>query len=114
MFVRAGVHGERELSAHGEVGGWVHESGGGLGRLESLDELREDALGAALGEQRDVIEEVIEPYLMQQGLLQRTPRGRVLSTSAYRYLGLTPPRGAGQLDLMIEDDDDDAPEAGHA
>ena len=34
---------------HGKVGGWVHESGGGLGRLESLDELREDALGAALG-----------------------------------------------------------------
>ena len=48
MFVRAGVHGERELSTHGEVGGWVHEAGGGLGRLESLDELREDALGAAL------------------------------------------------------------------
>ena len=49
VFVRAGVHGECELSAHGKVGGWVHESGGGLGRLEFLDELREDALGAALG-----------------------------------------------------------------
>ena len=84
----------------------AHDYGGGPVGAETL--------AAALSEQRDVIEEVIEPYLMQQGLLQRTPRGRVLSTSAYRYLGLTPPRGAGQLDLMIEDDDDDAPEAGHA
>jgi Holliday junction DNA helicase RuvB len=50
-----------------------------------------ETLAAALAEQRDVIEEVIEPYLLQQGLLQRTPRGRLLSESGYRYLGLAMP-----------------------
>ena len=45
-----------------------------------------DTLAAALAEQRDVLEEVIEPYLIQQGLLQRTPRGRVLSEGGWRYL----------------------------
>lgn len=60
-----------------------------------------ETLAAALGEQRDVIEEVIEPYLMQQGLLQRTPRGRMLSASGWRYIGLTPPATvAAQLDLL--------------
>ena len=67
-----------------------------------------ETLGAALGEQRDVIEEVIEPYLMQQGLLQRTPRGRVLSASGWRYLGLTPTVvAAAQLDLLPADPLDD-------
>lgn len=51
-----------------------------------------DTLAAALFEQRDTIEEVIEPYLIQQGLVQRTPRGRVLSTSAYTHLGLDAPQ----------------------
>lgn len=50
-----------------------------------------ETLGAALSEQRDVLEEVIEPYLIQQGLLQRTPRGRMLTDSGFRYLGLTVP-----------------------
>ena len=63
-----------------------------------------ETLGAALGEQRDVIEEVIEPYLMQQGLIQRTPRGRILSASGWRYLGLTPTAvAAAQLELLPED-----------
>lgn len=52
-----------------------------------------ETLAAVLAEQRDVIEEVIEPYLMQQGLVQRTPRGRCLSDAGYRYLGLEPPAG---------------------
>ena len=47
-----------------------------------------ETLAAALSEQRDAIEEVIEPYLIQQGLLQRTPRGRMLTASGFRYLGL--------------------------
>lgn len=47
-----------------------------------------DTIAAALSEQRDVIEDVIEPYLLQQGLLQRTPRGRVISDYGYKYLGL--------------------------
>ena len=50
-----------------------------------------ETLAAALGEQRDVLEEVIEPYLIQQGLVQRTLRGRMLGDKAYRYLGSTPP-----------------------
>ncbi len=45
-----------------------------------------ETLAAALSEQRDVLEEVIEPYLIQQGLLQRTPRGRLLTETAWRYL----------------------------
>ncbi|MEQ8585364.1 MAG: Holliday junction branch migration DNA helicase RuvB [Thalassobaculaceae bacterium] len=66
-----------------------------------------ETLGAALGEQRDVIEEVIEPYLMQQGLIQRTPRGRILSAAGWRYLGLTPPKTAdSQLDLLGRGEDD--------
>lgn len=52
-----------------------------------------ETLGAALSEQRDVLEEVIEPYLIQQGLLQRTPRGRMLTDSGFRYLGLSVPAG---------------------
>jgi Holliday junction DNA helicase RuvB len=60
-----------------------------------------ETLAAALSEQRDVIEEVIEPYLIQQGLLQRTPRGRMLTGQGFRYLGLAmPKRAAEQLDLL--------------
>jgi len=60
-----------------------------------------DTLGAALGEQRDVLEETIEPYLIQQGLLQRTPRGRMLTDTGYRYLGLpAPAQAVRQLDLL--------------
>lgn len=68
-----------------------------------------ETLGAALGEQRDVIEEVIEPYLMQQGLIQRTPRGRVLSHGGWRYLGLNPPKDfREQFDLLANGESDDA------
>jgi Holliday junction DNA helicase RuvB len=68
-----------------------------------------ETLSAALGEQRDVIEEVIEPFLVQQGLVQRTPRGRILAAGAYRVLGLPePPAGsAPQLALPLGADDDD-------
>ena len=65
-----------------------------------------ETLAAAISEQRDTIEEVIEPYLLQQGLLMRTPRGRVLSETAYRHLGLPAVRRPGQLDLLGEDGDD--------
>lgn len=61
-----------------------------------------ETLGAALSEQRDVLEEVIEPYLIQQGLLQRTPRGRVLTDIGYRHLGLKAPSGR-QIELIIAD-----------
>jgi holliday junction DNA helicase RuvB len=49
-----------------------------------------DNIAASIGEERDTIEDVIEPYLIQQGFLQRTPRGRVATLSAYRHLGLQP------------------------
>ncbi len=63
-----------------------------------------ETLAAALAEQRDVLEEVIEPYLLQQGFLQRTPRGRMLADRGYRHLGLPPPvREPGQLDLLGDD-----------
>jgi Holliday junction DNA helicase RuvB len=59
-----------------------------------------ETLAAALSEQRDAIEEVIEPYLIQQGLLQRTPRGRALTVAGYGYLGREAPRGLAQFDLL--------------
>ncbi len=64
-----------------------------------------ETLAAALSEQKDVIEEVIEPYLIQQGLLQRTPRGRMLALAGYGYLGLEAPREASQLPLLESDRD---------
>jgi len=48
-------------------------------------------LAAAIGESRDTIEDVLEPYLIQQGYLQRTPRGRVATASIYRHFGLPTP-----------------------
>ncbi|MDX1484062.1 MAG: Holliday junction branch migration DNA helicase RuvB [Alphaproteobacteria bacterium] len=59
-----------------------------------------ETLAAALSEQRDALEEVIEPYLLQQGLIQRTPRGRILTEGGWRHLGLAPPAGARQLRLL--------------
>jgi Holliday junction DNA helicase RuvB len=60
-----------------------------------------ETMAAVLGEQRDVIEEVVEPYLMQQGFMQRTPRGRMLTEIAYRHLDLpAPPSLPAQLDLL--------------
>ena len=50
-----------------------------------------DNIAASIGEERDTIEDVIEPYLIQQGFLQRTPRGRVATAAAFRHLGLQAP-----------------------
>jgi len=58
-----------------------------------------DNLAAAIGEERDTIEDVLEPYLIQQGYLQRTPRGRIATPSAYRHFGLTAPRNGATPDL---------------
>ena len=64
-----------------------------------------ETLAAALSEQRDVIEDVIEPYLMQLGLLMRTPRGRLLSEGGYRHLGVAMPKDQKrQLDLLATGD----------
>jgi Holliday junction DNA helicase RuvB len=54
-------------------------------------------LAVAIGEEADTIEDVLEPYLLQQGLLKRTPRGRVITPRAYEHLGLPAPEGANSL-----------------
>ncbi|AJE45902.1 Holliday junction branch migration DNA helicase RuvB [Celeribacter indicus] len=59
-----------------------------------------ETLAAALSESRDAIEDVIEPYLLQQGLIQRTPRGRMLTQKSWRHLGLEAPKGPDQTDLF--------------
>ncbi len=63
-----------------------------------------ETIAAVLSEGRDMIEDVIEPYLMQKGLIQRTPRGRMVSLKGFEYLGITPPnkRAIEQLDLLEE------------
>jgi Holliday junction DNA helicase RuvB len=58
-----------------------------------------DNLAAAIGEERDTIEDVLEPYLIQQGFLQRTSRGRVATALSFRHFGLTPPT-AGVADMF--------------
>ena len=55
------------------------------------------ALAASLGEDRGTLEDINEPYLLQIGMLQRTPRGRAVTAAAYRHLGLTPPGSASPL-----------------
>ncbi|MBS9715874.1 Holliday junction branch migration DNA helicase RuvB [Pseudohalocynthiibacter aestuariivivens] len=59
-----------------------------------------ETLSAALSESRDALEEVIEPFLLQQGLIQRTPRGRMLAQKAWSHLGMSAPKPAGQVDLF--------------
>jgi len=66
-----------------------------------------ETLAVALAEQRDVLEEVIEPYLIQQGLLQRTPRGRMLAEAGYRHLGIEAPPGR-QMDMLAAEATDDS------
>lgn len=66
-----------------------------------------DTLAAALSEQRDMLEDVIEPFLLQQGFLLRTPRGRMLADRGYRHLGLgVPSRRPDQMDLLSLADTD--------
>jgi Holliday junction DNA helicase RuvB len=65
-----------------------------------------ETIAAALSEPRDAIEEIIEPFLIQKGFVQRTPRGRVLTPHAFRHLGLPEPsREVAQFGLFAEDDD---------
>lgn len=59
-----------------------------------------ETMAAALSESRDALEEVIEPYLLQQGLVQRTPRGRMLAHKGWHHLGLDTPKPPGQSDLF--------------
>jgi len=76
----------------------AHNFGGGPVGIETI--------AAGLSEPRDAIEDIIEPYMIQQGFIQRTPRGRVLTANAWKHLGLTPPKDieASQFRLFSEDD----------
>jgi Holliday junction DNA helicase RuvB len=69
----------------------IEKFGGGPVGVENL--------AAAIGEERDTIEDVLEPFLIQQGYLQRTPRGRIATVLAYRHFGLAQPPGSGTPDL---------------
>jgi Holliday junction DNA helicase RuvB len=67
----------------------IEKFGGGPVGLENL--------AHAIGEDAETIEDVLEPYLIQQGYLQRTPRGRIATLAAYRHFGIAPPKSAGDL-----------------
>ncbi|MEH6401777.1 MAG: Holliday junction branch migration DNA helicase RuvB [Sneathiella sp.] len=77
------------------LGRIAHDFGGGPVGVETLS--------AALSEPRDAIEDIIEPYLIQQGFLQRTPRGRMLTKAAFDHLGLKFPKGIASQYNFIED-----------
>ena len=68
-----------------------------------------ETMAAALSEPRDALEEIVEPYLLQQGFIGRTPRGRVLTLKAFRHIGLTGPARGGvpELPLLDPDTEDD-------
>jgi Holliday junction DNA helicase RuvB len=63
-----------------------------------------ESLAAAIGEERGTIEDVVEPYLIQQGFMMRTSRGRVATKNAYLHFGLTPPQPVGTGELPFSDD----------
>ena len=77
------------------LGAIAHNYGGGPVGVETL--------AAALSEQRDTLEETVEPFLLQQGLLQRTPRGRLMTRLAWRHLGLDMPRDLTSQAGLFED-----------
>ena len=67
-----------------------------------------ETIAAALGEARDAIEEIVEPFLLQQGFVQRSPRGRILTGNAFAHLGLpSPPRDPAQIALFADMSDDE-------
>jgi Holliday junction DNA helicase RuvB len=66
-----------------------------------------DTIAAGLSEPRDAIEDIIEPFLIQKGFLQRTPRGRLLTGAAFKHLGLAEPtRDVSQFGLFAQDEDE--------
>ena len=66
-----------------------------------------ETMAAALSEARDAIEEIIEPFLIQQGFLQRTPRGRLLTSGAFRHLGLAEPAREGAQFTLFKGDEEE-------
>ena len=76
----------------------AHNFGGGPVGIETI--------AAGLSEPRDAIEDIIEPYLIQQGFIQRTPRGRVLTANAWKHLGLNAPAEIVQQQINLFQEDD--------
>lgn len=76
----------------------AHNFGGGPVGIETI--------AAGLSEPRDVIEDIIEPYLIQQGFIQRTPRGRMLTANAWKHLGLNAPSDTIQQISLFQEDED--------
>ncbi|RZS82116.1 Holliday junction DNA helicase subunit RuvB [Phyllobacterium myrsinacearum] len=76
----------------------AHNFGGGPVGIETI--------AAGLSEPRDAIEDIIEPYLIQQGFIQRTPRGRVLTANAWKHLGLNAPADIVQQISLFQEDED--------
>jgi Holliday junction DNA helicase RuvB len=66
-----------------------------------------ETIAAALSESKDAIEETVEPYLLQQGFIGRTPRGRVLTLKAFRHLGVTAPAIANSSQMFLFDGQSD-------
>jgi Holliday junction DNA helicase RuvB len=66
-----------------------------------------ETISAALSEPRDAVEDIVEPYLIQQGFVQRTPRGRLLTPKAFAHLGLAAPKqqSVAQIHLFADDQD---------
>jgi Holliday junction DNA helicase RuvB len=66
-----------------------------------------DTMAAALSEPRDALEEIVEPYLIQQGFIQRTPRGRLLTALAFQHLGLAVPQGFSGVQASLFEEGED-------
>ncbi|MGD1888348.1 MAG: Holliday junction DNA helicase RuvB C-terminal domain-containing protein, partial [Cohaesibacteraceae bacterium] len=68
-----------------------------------------ETLAAALSEPRDALEEIVEPFLLQQGFIQRTPRGRLMTPAAFNHLGIAAPQGlnAAQMGLFAGEETDE-------
>ena len=87
----------------GQLLGEVHRAVAAAGAAEGHGDV---AARVLLEARQPVIEEIIEPYLVQQGFLQRTPRGRVLTAHAFKHLGLAEPRrDPSQMPLFDQGDD---------
>ena len=90
--------GQQEAFAAGEPQAVIEKFEGGPVGLDNL--------AAAIGEERGTIEDVLEPYLIQQGFLMRTPRGRMATRACFVHFGLTPPKSNDARDLFADIADD--------
>ena len=95
----AGARAARRRSRSGSTT-WTRASSRRSSRSSTAARSASNTIGAAIGEDANTIEEVYEPFLVQHGFLQRTPRGRVATAQAYRHFGFTPPTPSEQETLF--------------